>query len=56
MVMIAPKLGIVISLITKFQLKLTILIFMTEFSQNGNFQSKKDQMSHTTEFCIFELV
>ena len=40
----------------KFQLKQTILIFWTKFTQNGYFQSKTENKSSFTEFCIFELV
>ena len=45
-----------ISLGTKFQLKLTILIFWTKFAQKGYFQSKTEKVNSTTEFCIFKLV
>ena len=43
-----------ISIGTKFQLKLTILIFLSKFIQKGYFWSKTENI--TTEFCIFELV
>ena len=45
-----------ISLGTKFQLKLTILIFWTKFAQKGFFRSKTEKLNTTTEFCIFELI
>ena len=41
---------------TKFQLKVTILIFWTKFAQRGCFWSKTEKMKSTIEFCIFELV
>ena len=44
------------SLDTKFQLKLTILIFWTKFAKKGYFQSKAEKLNITIEFCIFELV
>ena len=44
-----------ISLDTNFQLKLTILIFLTKFTKNGYFQSKTDKMETTTEFCIIQI-
>ena len=44
-----------ISLATKFQLKLTSLIFWTKFAQNGCFWSKRERLNSATEFCIFEL-
>ena len=44
-----------ISLGTKFQLKLTILIFWTKFFLKRYFRPKTEKMSSTTEFCIFEL-
>ena len=45
------------SLGTKFQLTLTIIIFLTKFAKKGNyFQSKTDKIDTTIEFCIFELV
>ena len=37
-----PKSGIGINLSSKFQLKLTILVFYTKFAQQGYFQSKGD--------------
>ena len=40
---------------TKFQLKLTILNFWTKFAKKWYFQSKKEKVNITTEFCIFEL-
>ena len=45
-----------ISVGTKFQLKLTSLIFWTKFLPKGYFQSKTNKMNTTIEFCIFELV
>ena len=45
-----------ISLFTKFQLKLTILIFWTKFVQKGYFQSKTEKVNITIKFCIFKLV
>ena len=45
-----------ISLGTKFQLKLRILIFWTKFAQKEFFQSKTENMNKVIEFCIFELV
>ena len=41
---------------TKFQLKLTILIFWTKFAQKGYFQSKSEKMNTTIKFCIFKSV
>ena len=49
-------LHIQISLDTKFQLKLKILIFWTKFAQNGYFQSKSEKMNTTIKFCIFKSV
>ena len=49
-------LRIQISLGTKFQFKLTILIFLTKPVQKGYFQSKMEKLNTTTEFCIFKLV
>ena len=45
-----------ISLNTKFQVKLTVLIFWTKFGLKGYFQSKMEEVNITTEFWIFELV
>ena len=45
-----------ISLATKFQLKLTGLIFLTKFSQKSYFRSKSEKLNMTMEFCILELV
>ena len=56
MAALTPKLGIGISLNTKFQFELTILIFWTKFAQKGYFQSKTAKMNTTIEFCIFKLV
>ena len=50
------NLQIWISLGTKFQFKLTSLIFWTKFTQRGLFQSKTEKMNITTGFCIFKLV
>ena len=44
------------SLGTKFQLKLTILIFFTKFAKKRWFRSKTEKVNTTTEYCIFELV
>ena len=44
-----------ISLANKFQLKLSILIFWTQFASKGN-SSWKQEVNITIEFCIFELV
>ena len=42
---------------TSFQLKMTIAIFWTKFAQKGSyFQSKRDKIDATIEFCLFELV
>ena len=49
-------LHIQISLGTKFQLKLTILIFWTIFAQKGYFQSLSEKMNTTIKFCIFKSV
>ena len=45
-----------ISLGTKFQLKLTILIFWTKFAQKGFFRSKAEEVKVTIEFYMFEIV
>ena len=45
-----------ISLGTKFQVKLTILIFWTKFEQKEYIQSKTEKVNITIEFSIFELV
>ena len=46
-----------ISLGTKFQLKLTILIFWDQIClKNGEFQSETKKVNITIEFCVFELV
>ena len=44
-----------ISVGTKFQLKLIILIFWTKFAQKGYFHSKRKRVNSIIEFCIFEL-
>ena len=41
---------------TKFQIKLTILIFWTKFVQKGYFRSKTENVNTNIEFFIFELV
>ena len=41
---------------TKFQPKLTILIFWTKFAEKGFFQSTKERVNTTIEFRKFELV
>ena len=41
---------------TKFQLKLTILIFGLKFTQKGCFQSKTEKVNTTNKFYISELV
>ena len=38
----------------KFQLKLTILIIWTKFTQKGYFRLKLEKMNITIELCIFE--
>ena len=40
---------------TKFQNKLTILIFWTKFTQKGYLRSKSEKVNITTEFCTFKL-
>ena len=45
-----------ISLGTKFQLKLTILIFWTKLAQKVYFRFKTEKVNTTFEFWIFELV
>ena len=40
----------------KFQLKITILIFLTKFAQKRYFRSKTEKVSITIEFYIFKLV
>ena len=47
------KLGTKFDLGTKYELKLTILIFFIKFSQKGYFQSKTEKVNITTDFCIF---
>ena len=41
---------------TKFQLKLTILMFWTKFAEKGCFPSKNKKLNTTIDFWIFELV
>ena len=43
------------SLGTKYQNKLTILIFWTKFTQKGHLRSKSEKVNITTEFCTFKL-
>ena len=50
------NLHIQIRLATKFQLKVIILTFMTNFSQKQHFLSKTKKANTTTEICNFELV
>ena len=50
MALLTPKSGIGINLSSKFQLKLTILVFYTKFAQQGYFQSKGDRITLGTEF------
>ena len=45
-----------IRLSTKFQLKLTILIFWTNLTQERYFRSKTEKVNMIFEFCIFELL
>ena len=45
-----------ISLSTKFQVKLTVLIFWTKFALKSYFWSKTEKMNITIESSIFELV
>ena len=40
----------------KFHLKLTILIFLTKFTQKRCFQSKMEKTNIAIQFCIFKLV
>ena len=47
---------LLINLRTKFQLKLTIVIFLARFAQKGCFPSKAKKVKITIEFYIFELV
>ena len=44
------------SLGTKFQLKLTTLIFWTKVAQKGYFRSKTEKVDSAIEFYVFELV
>ena len=39
---------------TKFQLKLTILIFSTKFAQKGYMRPKTNKVNATIKFFIFE--
>ena len=41
--------------VAKFQLKLTILMFLTKFARKGYFLSKMEKKNTTIEFDIFEL-
>ena len=45
-----------ITLITKFQLKPTILIFGAKFAQKGYFRSKTEKVNSTIEFYLFKVV
>ena len=45
-----------ISLVTKFQLKLIILIFLDQICSKRVFQSETEKVKTTIEFWIFELV
>ena len=45
-----------ISLVNKFQLKLTILIFWNKFAQKEEFRLETKNVNITIEFSIFELV
>ena len=45
-----------IGLSTKFQAKLSILIFWTKFAQKRYFWSKAEKVNIIIEFCVFELV
>ena len=45
-----------ISLGTKFQLKLTSLIFWTKFTPKWCFWSNAEKLNSAIDFCIFELV
>ena len=45
-----------VSLVTKFQFKLTILIVWTKFAQKMYFQLKTEKLSTTTKFYLRELV
>ena len=45
-----------VSVGTKFQNKMTILIFWTKVAQKGYSRSKIEKVNTTTEFCIFKLV
>ena len=45
-----------ISLGTKYQLKLTTLIFWTKFNKKRFFRPKTEGVNTTIEFCIVELV
>ena len=44
-----------ITLGTKFQFKLTILIFWTKFTPKKVYSIKNGKSKHTIEFCIFKL-
>ena len=47
---------LLVNLGTKFQFKLTIVIFLARFAQKGCFPSKAKKVKITIEFYIFELV
>ena len=52
----SSKYGIQISVGTKFQSELTILIFQFKFARKGYFRSKKENVPTSIEIYIFELV
>ena len=54
MVFAVEEIGIILA--TKFQLKLTIFISWTKFTQKGYLQSKAEKVNITIELCILELV
>ena len=39
-----------------FQLKLTILIFLTKFTPKRCFQSKTENVNTTIKFCVFDII
>ena len=49
-------LHIQIILRTKFQFKLTILVFWTKLGQKGYFASKSEKINTIIQFCIFKSV
>ena len=44
-----------ISMVIKFQPKLTILTFWTKYAKKGYFQFKIEKVNTTIDFSIFEL-